>query len=176
VYLPLVLAALSEWKTHRLYLALDTTVLWNRYCMIQLSVVCCGRAVPLLWRVLEHGSATVAFKEYQPLLRKARWLLRHHGDVMLLADRGFANHDLISWLQASGWHYSLRLPSDVLLHGPRRYRVEVASVYPRLGEAVFYRNVGLWSDGRHRCNLVVASPKGVKEPWAVITDEPDGIP
>lgn len=25
--------------------------LWNRYCMLHLSVVCCGRAVPLLWRV-----------------------------------------------------------------------------------------------------------------------------
>jgi hypothetical protein len=51
LYLPLVLAALSGWKPHRLYLALDTTVLWDRYCMIHLSVVCCGRAVPLLWRV-----------------------------------------------------------------------------------------------------------------------------
>lgn len=60
LYVPLVLAALSEWKGHRLYLALDTTVLWDRFCMIHLSVVCCGRAVPLLWRVLEHGSATVA--------------------------------------------------------------------------------------------------------------------
>jgi len=25
---------------------IDTTVLWDRYCMIHLSVVCCGRAVP----------------------------------------------------------------------------------------------------------------------------------
>jgi len=25
-------------------LILDTTVLWDRYCMIHLSVVCCGRA------------------------------------------------------------------------------------------------------------------------------------
>jgi len=33
LYLPLVLAALSGWKAHRLYLALDTTMLWNRYCM-----------------------------------------------------------------------------------------------------------------------------------------------
>ncbi len=55
---------------------------------------------------------------------------------------------------------------DVILHGSRRYPVEVAAVYPRLGEAVFYkvvrrgklppathrRNVGLWSDGCHRCN------------------------
>jgi len=58
--LPLVMTALSGWSHHRLYLALDTTVLWNRYCMKHKSVVCCGRAVPLLWRVLAHGSATVA--------------------------------------------------------------------------------------------------------------------
>ncbi len=67
LYVQLVLATLSGWQQHRLYLSLDTTMLWNRYCMIHLSVVCCGRAVPLLWRVLEHGSATVAFKEYKPL-------------------------------------------------------------------------------------------------------------
>lgn len=30
LYLPLVVAALSGWKAHRLYLALDTTVLWDR--------------------------------------------------------------------------------------------------------------------------------------------------
>lgn len=136
--------------------------------MIHLSVVCCGRAIPLLWRVLEHGSATVAFKEYKPLLRKARWLLRHHPDVMLLGDRGFANHDLMSWLLSCSWHYCLRVPSDVHLHGIRRYPVEVACVYPKLGEAVFFRNLGLWQDGYHRRNLVVASPQGVKEPWAVI--------
>lgn len=175
LYVPLVLAALSGWQNHRLYLALDTTVLWNRYCMIHLSVVCCGRAVPVLWRVLEHGSATVAFKEYKPLLRKARWLLRHHSDKMLLADRGFANHELMSWLQASGWHYCLRLPTDVLVHGPRRYPIVVGSVWPALGEATFYRHVGLWQDGTHRCNLVLASVKGVKEPWAVITDEPPSL-
>ena len=95
-------------------------------------------------------------------------------------------HDLMGWLQASGWHYCLRLPSNVRLQGVRRYPIEVASVYPKRGEALFYkvvrwgklppathrRNVGLWQDGVHRCNLVLASPQGVKEPWAVITDEP----
>jgi hypothetical protein len=91
-------------------LALDTTVLWDRYCMIHLSVVCCGHAVPLLWRVLEHGSATVAFDEYQyrGVLRKARWLLRHHPDVMLLAERGLANHQLLQWLRASRWRTSVQ--------------------------------------------------------------------
>ena len=48
------------------------------------SVCCCGRAVPLLWKVLEHDSATVAFSEYEPLLRKAHWILRKHQDIVLL--------------------------------------------------------------------------------------------
>ncbi|NEP20395.1 MAG: transposase [Leptolyngbya sp. SIO4C1] len=175
LYVPLVMLALSNWQGKRLYLALDTTLLWNRYCMIHLSVVCCGRAVPLLWRVLEHRSATVAFSQYQPLLRRARWLLRAHPDLMLLADRGFANHELMSWLQASRWHYCLRLPCDVLLHGPRRHPIELSYLWPPKGEALLYSNVGLWQDGTHRCNLVLATVKGVKEPWAVITDEPPSL-
>jgi len=31
LYIPLVLVALSGWKSHRLYLAMDTTVLWERF-------------------------------------------------------------------------------------------------------------------------------------------------
>lgn len=122
--------------------------------------------------MLEHGSATVAFKEYQPVLRRARWLLRHHLDVMLLADRGFANHELMNWLAQSRWHYCLRLPCDVLLHTARRYPVMVGTLYPPLGEARLYENVGLWQDGGHRCNLVLATVKGAKDAWAVVTDEP----
>ena len=68
-----------------------------------------------------------------------------------------------------------RLPCDVCLHGVRRYPIQVGSVYPKKGEAAFYHNIGLWIDGYHRCNLVVASPDGVKEPWAVITDEPPNL-
>jgi Transposase DDE domain len=46
------------------------------------------------------------------LLRKARWLLRRHPDIMMLADRGFANHDFLSWLQKSNWHYCIRIPCE----------------------------------------------------------------
>lgn len=175
MYVPLVMAALQNWGSHRLYLALDTTVLWNRYCMVHLSIVCGGRAVPFLWRVLEHGSATVAFEQYQLLLRQGRWLLRHHPDVMLLADRGFANHELLGWLQASSWHYCLRLPSDVLLRGPGKYPQTVGPLYPPLGIARFYRQVRLWVDGTYRCNLVLATVQGAKESWAVVTDEPPSL-
>ncbi|WP_287314781.1 hypothetical protein [Moorena sp. SIO1G6] len=55
--------------------------------------------------------------------------------------------------------------------GPRRYPIEVSYLWPQNGVAVFYHHVGLWLDGKHRSHLVLAIVIGVKEPWAVITDE-----
>ena len=172
LYLPLVMIALSGWQSHRLYLALDTTVLWERYCMIHLSVVCCGRAVPLLWRVLEHRSAAVAFKEYEGLLRQARWLLRQHPDVMLLADRGFANHELMGCLRTSGWHYAIRIPCDVLLHGARRYPIsQLAPCILRSEKPACIVVLDCGPMGLIAAIGVLATVKGAKESWAVITDE-----
>ena len=109
LYLPLVMAAINHWSDKRIYLALDTTVLWNQYCMIHLSIICGGRAIPFLWQVKEHKSATISFAVYRELLRKASWLLRDRHDVMLLADRGFAHQGLLEWLNQRTWHYCLRI-------------------------------------------------------------------
>jgi len=171
IYIPLVMAAIHKWDGQRLYLAMDTTVLWNQYCMIHLSVICGGRAIPLLWKVMEHKSSTVAFKEYKLMLKLSHRLLSKYPDVMLLADRGFANHELMNWLKTSQWHYCLRLPCDVFTHGARKHPIELKYLYPPKSEAVLYHDVGLWLDGKWRSNLVLANVKGAKEPWAVITDE-----
>lgn len=37
LYIPLAMAALKDWQNHRLYLAIDTTMLWNRFCMIHIE-------------------------------------------------------------------------------------------------------------------------------------------
>ena len=171
LYVPMVMAAINNWNGKRLYLALDTTVLWNRYCMVHLSIICAGRAIPFMWKVMEHKSSTVAFEEYKLMLRLSHRLLSKYPDVMLLADRGFANHRLINWVTNSRWHYCLRLPCDVTIHGARRHPIELKYLYPKKSEAVLYHNVGLWLEGEYRSNLVLANVKGAKEPWAVITDE-----
>ena len=113
IYLPLVLSALSLSKLTRVYLALDTSMLWNEFCLKSISIVTCGRAVPLVWRVIKHESASVAFGEYQPLLVEAQKALKDFDDVMLLADRAFASHALMHWLRDMNWHWCLRVKSDV---------------------------------------------------------------
>ena len=62
LYGPLIHQALGGWINKTLYVALDTSMLWDTYCMVRLSVIYRGRAVPLVWMVIEHGSATVAYE------------------------------------------------------------------------------------------------------------------
>ena len=44
--------ALSQWSEERLYLSLDTTMVWNCFCIVWVGVVYRGRTVPVAWRSL----------------------------------------------------------------------------------------------------------------------------
>ncbi len=75
LYGPLVQQALAEWGTPVLYLALDTSTLWNTYCLVRISIVYRGRAVPLVWKVLDHASSSVAYDVSKDVLEKVAELL-----------------------------------------------------------------------------------------------------
>jgi hypothetical protein len=49
-------------------------MLWDTYCLVRLSVIYRGRAVPLVWCVIEPRSAAVAYEGSQGLLEKAATL------------------------------------------------------------------------------------------------------
>jgi len=91
LYGPLIEQALVSWMGKRVYVALETSMLWNTYCLLRLSVIDRGRAVPLVWQVLEHGSAAVSCATYKDVLEQAKTRLPCACEVVLLADRGFAD-------------------------------------------------------------------------------------
>ena len=80
------------------YLALDTSMLWNELCHIWISVIYRGRAIPLVWKTIKHKRSTVAFEKYRDLLDKAAKLLPLGTKVVFLADRGFADRELMEYL------------------------------------------------------------------------------
>ncbi|NJN38455.1 MAG: hypothetical protein HC790_06490 [Acaryochloridaceae cyanobacterium CSU_3_4] len=53
----LVSHALSQWGNERMYLSLDTTLVWNCFCIVWVGVVYRGRTVPIAWRVWFLSSA-----------------------------------------------------------------------------------------------------------------------
>jgi hypothetical protein len=48
LYGPRMQQALAEWGEHVLSLALDTSMLWNTYCMARISVIYRGRAAGMV--------------------------------------------------------------------------------------------------------------------------------
>ncbi|MEX0271427.1 hypothetical protein AB3R30_20010 [Leptolyngbyaceae cyanobacterium UHCC 1019] len=61
LYARLIGYALSVWQQERIVLALDTTRLCEQYCITRIVVVYRGRGIPVIWKVLEHSSSTVAY-------------------------------------------------------------------------------------------------------------------
>ena len=52
-YFPLLQQLLSSWKGMSMTLTLDTSVLWDTYCLIEVCLVWGGRSLPLGQTVLE---------------------------------------------------------------------------------------------------------------------------
>ena len=91
--------------------------------------------------------------------------MRGYNDVLLLATRAFACHDLMAWLKLTDWHYALRLKCDVLVHGVNRHPVEVGKLYPPVKAKLFtraFRGVGLPTQPASQASFVgEASPTDV---------------
>jgi hypothetical protein len=176
LYGPLILWAIQGWRKpdQALHLALDTTMLWNRICVVVVSVVCHGRAIPLLWQTLEHPSASVSAAVSIGLLEKADQLLAGFGAITLLADRAFPCAELLGWLENKpGWTYVMRLPGDTEIHGTAApLGCQVRRLRLRRGQCRGFRSIRLWADGSHSANLVLAHPTGlqVEEPWYLISN------
>ncbi|MBN3875306.1 MAG: hypothetical protein HWQ42_02355 [Nostoc sp. JL23] len=98
-YYPLVEQFLKAWEGIGMTLVLDTSVLWDKYCLIEVCLIWGGRSIPLGQSVLKHGSATVGYEDYRPVLETTLRMLPPGCQVRLLADRGFEHGAFIRWLR-----------------------------------------------------------------------------
>jgi len=174
LYGPIIQSALAEWRQTTLYLALDTSMLWGKYCIIRISIIYRGRAVPLVWKVIEHGSSSVAFGAYRDLLDAAGHLLPLYfgGSVVFLADRGFADTELMRYLSETlKWHYRIRIKSSFLVKRPGHQRCKIGRIKPKPGEAYFLHNVRITEERFGPVHLALANLKGSKEEWLIASDQ-----
>jgi hypothetical protein len=178
LYGPLMANALREWGMTTLYLALDTSMLWEKYCMIRLSLVYRGRAIPLVWQVIEHGSSSVSLCAYQALLAQAAQLLPLYGcgKIVLLADRGFADTGLMRYVQHElHWHWRIRIKSCFKVYRRGRQVCKISRCAPKPGEAYFWHTIQI-TDARYGpVHLAMAHLRENGERWYVLSDEPTSL-
>lgn len=170
LYAPLIRQALSEWKQTRLVLAMDTSLLWNRYCLIRISLVYRGRAIPVMWKVMAHKSSSVAHSDYSKLLYAVATVLPPKAEVLFLADRGFADLDLLKQLKRLNWHYRIRIKANVYVylgkHGQAlsRYRLQP-------GTALFLNYVHLTRKRYGFVHVALGHHAESGELWSIVSDQ-----
>lgn len=171
LYGPLLQQALAEWGHQLVYLALDTSTLWNTYCVVRISLVYRGRAIPIVWKVLDHPSSSVAYAVYQDLLDKVAELLPFGCTVVFTADRGFADTYLMDHLVQIGWHWRIRIKGSFWVYRPGKRACKVNRIPLSPGKALFWQHVYLTKQAYGPVHLALGRPKGTQEYWYVVSDE-----
>jgi hypothetical protein len=172
LYGPLIQQAMAEWGEQRVYLALDTSMLWNTYCLVRLSLVYRGRAIPLVWTVLEHPSSSVAYHVYKELLDQVAELLPGQCSIVFTADRGFADTHLMAQLTRLGWHWRIRIKGSFWIYRPGKRACKVNRIPVAAGQALFWQQVYLTKQHYGPIHLALGRPVGSQEYWWVMSDEP----
>jgi hypothetical protein len=167
-YEPLLKHLLEPLTGSALELTLDTSVLWDEFCLIEVCLVWGGRSITLSQVVLEHGSATVGFEQYYPVLEAALALIPPGCSVSILADRGFLHGEFIRWAQAQGWSWSVRGKIDTHIQFASGNIKQAQDLIPAVGEAVLLPNVTLFDN--IPAHLAIANVPETKDPWIVFCD------
>jgi hypothetical protein len=164
------LEQLADWQDKRHL----KTLVWITYCLIRISIIYRGRAIPLVWKAIEHQSSTIAFETYRDLLDAARCRLPYAfaGSVVFLADRGFADTALMNYLSNTlGWHWRIRIKENFLVYRPGKRGYKLSRVKPKAGEAHFLHNVYLTAERFGLVHLALANLKDTKEQWLIASDQ-----
>ena len=176
LYAPLLAQVLLEGNPHTLYVALDTSLLWNSYCVVRLSLIYRGRAVPIVLKVLAHGSARVSFEAYRELLdQAAQGFFPFPCKTILLADRGFADTELMDYLSQLGWPWRLRIKESFWLYQDGQPARQVRSLRLREGQPRFWQGVQITHQRFGPVCLALGRPFNSRERWVVVSDEPTNL-
>ena len=174
LYSPLIQKALADWDRSNITLIEDTSMLWNKYCLIRLSVQYRGRAVPLMWRVIRHRSSSVEFSVYQAMLKRAAKLLPVGVSVCFLADRGFADVQLMRYVRDQlHWNFRIRVKSSTWIHRPSRGWKQLNQYHLCAGEVMLLQGVSLTkTQPLSAINLAIGRDPVSGQQWLVATNEP----
>jgi hypothetical protein len=186
LYVPLLKQFLKEWTGQELILVMDTSMFWEtrlglshvretrtgrlRYCLIEVCVAWGGRSITLAQTVIEHGGATVGFDQYLAVLEAAKARLPADSQPTLLADRGFEHGELMRWLTKQQWNWGIRVKSNLQITLGNGKIQSLSELFPPKDQAYLFPDVNVLGD--IECNLATANCRGVKAPWAVLTDTP----
>ena len=117
---------------------------------------------PVAWRVLEV-KGNIGFEVQKPLLDAVVAMMPEGANILLAGDRFYGTAALISWCQAQGWNYRLRLRDNLILQhegGEITTGAAVKAGFTSLLDATL-NETGVIT------HIGILHEKGHKEPWII---------
>jgi hypothetical protein len=154
----------------RVALALDVTTHTDRLTAIVVSVLLCGRAVPVAWRLLPGQQPGAYMDPALDLLTALAPALPPGTTVILAADRGLWSPRLADHIAALGWRPLVRVQRDVRVWLGRGQCVRADRLVAGPGHAWVGRLTVHRDRARRRVQtVIVVWEVGHAEPWVVFT-------
>ena len=178
IYQAVLRQAFSTWGDASITLALDTTRLFQRWCLVCVSLTYRGRALPLAWQLLEHPSSVVSMEDIHPVLASVHSFLSHLPEVeevYFRADRGFMDQKLMALVSAYGWKWAIRGKGQVLVYDAQGKALgKVREQLSQHGQQIFLNDVYITADKHGPVSLAAYHAPGAREPWFVVSNHPCG--
>jgi hypothetical protein len=171
LYTGLIKSALQDWQQPVMYLSLDSSMLWNEYCLIRLAVVHRGRGLTLAWRVIKHASSSVVYEDYKSLLAQAAKRVPKQVSIVILADRGFVQTELMAAVAALGWGYRIRLKANSWIKRYGHGWCQLRDFHLGAGEALMLHTVRLHKGTQFGPVHIALARHPNGEAWAVLSNQ-----
>jgi hypothetical protein len=156
LYQPLLAEVLNGWYRAKVMVVVDGTMVFgDRFQIYRLSLLPGCRAVPLGW-IVTRGTGVIEAKRMKKLFKRtAAFLAPYTKHVILLADRGFRDHDWAELCASVGWRWRIRVPKNTIVTfaDGRTCRIDQLGVKP--GTVQCFQAVRLTRKDMFLANLAV---------------------
>jgi hypothetical protein len=173
-YEPFIRSTLRTYTPGVIYVVMDSTQYGPSCRALVMGVAYGGQVLPLGWRVVKGKKGHTCPQLQKELLVEIRACLPA-GPVVLVADSEFCAVAFLNTITDWGWHFIVRVRSNVYLHQGSKEPFTLASVALKPGELYCWRSV-FWTT-EHLFGPLLRLPsrrgywaKGEDEPLYVLTD------
>lgn len=131
-----------------------------------------GRATPLIWLSVWKDELTGQRNSFEDAaLQRLAEVLPTGVSVTILADRGFADHKLLSFVTRLGFDHVIRLRGNIQVTAADGERRDAAGWVGHQGRARKLRDAAVTAAGHPVPAVVCVHARDMKEPWCLATSK-----
>jgi Transposase DDE domain len=175
-FAPLLCWFLSWAKPGTLVLAFDASLVRERYCLLCVSIIYRGTALPLAWRVLEANKPEQdKWAEcFSTMFKQLHEAMPTSQSVLVLTDRGLHSPTLWQQIISYGWHPLFRERNNINFRPAGGVRQKGRSLVSKPGCVWVGRGVAFGSEHNSKrelqASLIVIWLHEEDEAWLLLTD------